>query len=175
MVEQKKESYWSILDTWIPGFLVGAIIIAMGFEIIARKFFSYSLVWLLEIVELGFTWLIMLGGAGAFRKKELIKVDCISMYLPFRAKSYLSLFEMFLTVLIALFLCYTGFELTQTLYPQKTAILRISLSWRTAALSVGMGLISIYAIIQFLDRLRNVRRDTRFTRDESKNDSKTGA
>jgi TRAP-type C4-dicarboxylate transport system permease small subunit len=145
---------WDLLDSVIPGIMIGLIVLGMIVEVIARTFFSYSFVWLVEGVSLTFVWVVFLAGAGSYRFGRAIVVESLVIYLPAQVQRWLLAIALLLTMGVAAFLTYVGIGVSFIMAPQNTTILNISLAWETVALPVGMALITLYATRNLIDFLR---------------------
>lgn len=67
-------------------FLLGAMILLAGGQIILRNFFDTGIDWAPPLLRLLVLWLALLGGMAATRADNHIAIDLISRFLPERLK-----------------------------------------------------------------------------------------
>lgn len=71
--------------------LMPAMVLVIGFEVVARYFFAAPTIWAYDTALLCYAWLGMLGGAFAMKRNGHIRVDIVSSRLPPRGQAALEL------------------------------------------------------------------------------------
>ena len=139
----------------LGGMLVGALILVVVTNVLARTTSVASLVWSVELVEQIFPWIVFLGAAAAFRMRREIVVESLFLLLPPRLRVLVMALALAVTCLVSATLAVTGAALVLKLAPQVTILLGISLGWKAAALPVGMSLIFVSASARLIAFVRN--------------------
>src|SRR6185312_7880623 len=129
--------------------LVAIEIVILFVGIVARYVFHSPLIWSDELASMLCLWLAMLGGALALRRGEHMRMTALVARASHRWQTYfehLSVFA-FLGFLLAILppaIKYVDDEAIVSLMA-----LDISMSWRAAAMPVGVGLMIVTALLRF--------------------------
>jgi tripartite ATP-independent transporter DctM subunit len=135
----------------LTALLVVAEIVILFVGIVARYAFHNPLIWSDELASLLFLWLAMLGAALALRRDEHMRMTALVNRFGARARGFAALLALaatlgFLLVILRPALDYLGNEAIVSIMS-----LDISMSWRAAAMPVGIGLMIVTALLR-LDR-----------------------
>lgn len=128
--------------------LVVAEIVILFAGILARYWFHRPLVWSDELASILFLWLAVLGSALAFRRGEHLRMMTLVNNLPERLRP---LFE---ALALAAGLAFLAMILPASLKHVElesvviTPTLEWSMSWRTVAMPVGIGLMIVLALLR---------------------------
>lgn len=143
-------------------FLVAAllllIICCLVFGAAVMRFFGHPLIWSVDMAQLLFIWLCMIGATRAMRDKAHIGIDLVVRYLPRRARFWL---EMAMSVVILVFfgfLTSEGTRLTLMNQERRFGDSGLSYGWVTAAVPAGCVMLGI-ALIYNMWRAWTQRRD----------------
>ena len=151
-------SWFRQLDAHAAGILLGATVAILAVTVVSRSFGWFSLVWVIEITELLFPWIVFLGAAAAFREGREIAVDSLFTPLPERLRIAALWISYLITAVCAGYLAIVGVQLAAQMGPQQTPLLGLSLGWRALALACGMGLIAVNVTFRLLALLRDPER-----------------
>jgi TRAP-type C4-dicarboxylate transport system permease small subunit len=142
---------WSAqLDARAAGILLGVAVMILGVTVLSRSFGWFSFVWVIEITEFLFPWIVFLGAAAAFREGREIVVDSLFTPLPERLRTVVLAVSYVITAVCAGYLTIVAVQLAMQMAPQHTPLLGISLGWRALALACGMALITVHVVLRLI-------------------------
>ncbi|WP_408955398.1 TRAP transporter small permease [Natroniella sp. ANB-PHB2] len=128
-------------------FLVGIVFT----NIVSRRFFGGSLVWVDEVSRLLFVWISLIAMAIGFRKSSHPSFSVLLEKLDEeKAKKLLIV----INILILIFLFYLlqgGIDYALRSQVQRTSILEISVAWKYAAVPVATAIMFIECIIKTIN------------------------
>jgi tripartite ATP-independent transporter DctM subunit len=130
--------------------LVVAEIVVLLAGVISRYVFHEPLVWSDELASILFLWLAMLGAVVAFRRNEHMRMTAILGMLPTRAWAFLDVVAAAAALAFLLLIIEPAYEFAADEVWVTTPALEIANSWRAAALPVGMGLMTIMAVLRLV-------------------------
>jgi tripartite ATP-independent transporter DctM subunit len=130
--------------------LVVAEIIVLLAGVISRYVFHEPLVWSDELASILFLWLAMLGTVVAFRRNEHMRMTAILGMLPTRVWAFLDVVAAAAALAFLLLIIEPAYEFAADEVWVTTPALEIANSWRAAALPVGMGLMTIMAVLRLV-------------------------
>jgi len=138
-------------------FALLAAITGLVFVAAIMRFFALPLTWSVDMAQLLFIWLCMLGATRAMRQKTHLGMEILAKRLGYRQQFWV---EMICSVIILAFLAaltIEGFKLTLLNSERTFGDSSLSYSWVTAAVPVGCILLGIALIYNMVDAWR--RRD----------------
>ena len=132
--------------------LVVAEIVILFIGIVARYAFNRPLIWSDELASLLFLWLAMLGTVLALRRGEHMRMTALVNRFRLRTRHF---FE--LLALIAALVFFGGILLPAFDYTAGEAIvsllsLGISMSWRAAAMPIGIALLGVTVLLRVVSQ-----------------------
>jgi tripartite ATP-independent transporter DctM subunit len=130
--------------------LVVAEIIVLLAGVISRYVFHEPIVWSDELASILFLWLAMLGAVVAFRRNEHMRMTAVLGMLPTRVWAFLDVVAAAAALAFLLLIIEPAYEFAADEVYVTTPALEIANSWRAAALPVGMGLMTIMAILRLV-------------------------
>jgi TRAP-type C4-dicarboxylate transport system permease small subunit len=120
-----------------------AVITGLVFVAAILRFFGHPLTWSIDMAQLLFIWLCMLGATRAMRQKSHLGMEILAKRVGYARQFWL---EMVCSVLILAFLAMLaveGFKLTAMNTERTFGDSTLSYSWVTAAVPVGCILLGI--------------------------------
>ncbi|GAB4114764.1 MAG: hypothetical protein Kow00103_09000 [Candidatus Caldatribacteriota bacterium] len=132
--------------------LFAIIVIVINFQIFFRYVIRKPLFWSMEVAQLSFIYLAILGGSLALLSNEYTKVEFfINMIPPKMAK----FFEIIVHILILIFFTITGFNCQELIYKAKittniTPALSIPMDYIYRALQIGCFIFAFFALTKIL-------------------------
>ena len=136
MTQKIKRGFDLVIDS-LCVLALGAMVIVVFYQVIARKILNNSPGWTGEISRYLLVWSIFLGGAIAFREKAHLGVDFLVNLFPKKIR-YLIAFLVNCTLLVVLiYVAWKGFELAQFVHLQKAAATGISMAIPYTSIPVG--------------------------------------
>ncbi len=135
-------------------FLLAAITLLVFFAAIMRTLGS-PMIWSVDVAQLLFVWLCVLGANRAMRIKAHIGVDMLVGKLPRSARWVLELALGLLTLAFLVTLAITGFQLTVMNWQRVFGDSGISYAWVTGAIPAGCMLMSITLLVQMFRAIRD--------------------
>ncbi|MBA3519915.1 MAG: TRAP transporter large permease subunit [Rhizobiales bacterium] len=122
----------AVLLTLIIGLLL------MG--VISRYVFSIPVVWIDEAASICFLWLAMLGAGIALHRNEHLRLTLLLNLFPDRVRHFLQTFGLLLVATFLAVMLRPAVEFVTEEWIVTSAALHIPMSFRTAALPVGIAL-----------------------------------
>lgn len=127
----------------------------------AGVFFRYvlnaSLSWSEELARYGLVYVTFLGCATGFRRRSHIRIDLLDRVLPPRIARMQAIL---LDILAAVFLAYMAWlawQLMGILHTQRSAAMRLPMSWVYLALLIGFSLALLRLVLAWYRLLRGRR------------------
>lgn len=118
------------------------------------RFFGRPLTWSVDMAQLLFIWLCMLGATRAMREKSHLGMEVLVKHLGYKRQFWL---EMACAVLVLVFLgilVVEGIKLTLLNIERTFGDSTLSYSWVTAAVPVGCALLGIALVYNMVDAWR---------------------
>jgi C4-dicarboxylate transporter DctQ subunit len=147
---------------WFEDVAVGVILLAATYVlfqgVVLRYVFNYAFSWTEEVVRYSIVWLVFLGGSIAARRGAHISMDIAVVYLPPRAKLFMTGVATAIACGFSLVMTYYGVLLTRSIwgYGQVSPAAMIPMAIPFAAIPVGCALMSIRFFVAALAYFRGV-------------------
>lgn len=110
------------------------------------RFFGHPLTWSVDMAQLLFIWLCMLGACRAMREKSHLGMEVLVKYLSYAPRLWLELFCSLLTLGFLGVLLVLGLQLAWMNRERTFGDSSLSYAWVTAAVPVGCGLLALSLI-----------------------------
>lgn len=140
---KKIQSLIANLDAILSGLSLCAIVLMTVAGVVMRKVVGQPFAWLEEMQIFFFVWTIFLGGSVAFRTGGQVSIDLIAARLKPRARRCLDVFCYVVTMVVLVYLCKGGIDLTMSVTRKVTPYLKISYSYIDAAAPIGCVLMMV--------------------------------
>jgi TRAP-type transport system small permease protein len=129
MNREEKQENWSarILD-YLSALLIGAMVLAIFLQVVARYLFNFPLAWPEELGRFLFAWIVFIGIVPVLRTDEMPALDLIHGWLPEKADTLLSLVVSLLVLGFLLIMLKGGIELTARQIAQTSVALEIPMA-----------------------------------------------
>lgn len=155
----RKKILWLLdnLPELISGICITAAVLINAVNALMRYLLGFTIPGVDNIVALAFCWLIFLGAAAAYKHGKHFGVDLIVTLLPKRVQEYIHVVTMIIQILMVGALAYLGWQLTINVGDRVLTALGISYIYMDIGYMVGMALILLYTIIDFVKLLKTMR------------------
>ncbi len=134
--------------------LVVAEIVILFAGILARYVFHRPLVWSDELASILFLWLAVLGSALAFRRAENLRMMTLVNRLPPAARVQLEAVALAASLAFLVLILPPSIEHVALEHVVITATLEVSMTWRTLAMPVGIGVMIVLALLRMAEQPR---------------------
>ena len=131
------------LDAVLSGISLCAIVLMTVAGVIMRKVVGQPFAWLEEMQIFFFVWTVFLGGSVAFRTGGQVSIDLVAARLKPGARRILDVFCYVVAMVVLVYLCKGGVDLTLSVTRKVTPYLKISYSYIDAAAPIGCGLMMV--------------------------------
>jgi tripartite ATP-independent transporter DctM subunit len=128
--------------------LVAAEIVILFAGVVARYGLHAPLIWSDELASILFLWLAMLGAAVAFRRSEHMRMTAMVARATPVMRAYLDLVATSAALAFLLLVAWPAYQYAYEESFITTPALQIPNIWRAAALPVGIGLMSLFALLR---------------------------
>ena len=119
-----------------------AAITGLVFVAAILRFFGYPLTWSVDMAQLLFMWLCMLGANRAMREKSHLGMEVLVKYLGYRSRLWLELACGAVIIVFLGVLVVEGIRLTLLNSERTFGDSTLSYAWVTAAVPVGCALLA---------------------------------
>ncbi|WP_428240258.1 TRAP transporter small permease [Gynuella sp.] len=120
-----------------------ALIVLLVFIAATMRWLGHPVIWSVDMSQILFIWVCILGANQALRNGGHVGVDVITRHLPVRAKAALDLLLYLLVIAFLLVLIYNGAKLTWLNVERRFGDSAISYAWVTVAVPVGSALMTL--------------------------------
>jgi TRAP-type C4-dicarboxylate transport system permease small subunit len=135
------------VETWLSVFMLAAIIVLVFVSAMMRTL-KHPVIWSVDLAQLLFVWICMLGADAALKRRAHVGVDLIVKKFPVKIQNTVTLSTYILSILFLGFITYYGVMLCMENYLRKYATLQISYSFGTVAVPIG----SIFMILTLIEQ-----------------------
>jgi TRAP-type C4-dicarboxylate transport system permease small subunit len=140
----------------LNGALLAIIVVLLFLQVASRSVNTSAFLWAGEAALWIFVWVVFLGAAVLFHKREHMIVDIIEYFLPEKSKQRIQellakIIKLICWMFLA-FLFYYSIVLTMSLANQYAVSFRLSRLYVSAALPVSIVIMFIFEIIPLYER-----------------------
>jgi TRAP-type C4-dicarboxylate transport system permease small subunit len=139
------------IETWFSVGMLAAIVVLVFASAVMRTL-RYPIIWSVDLAQLLFVWICMLGADAALKKKAHVGVDLLVKQFPVRIQNIITLTSYIISVLFLVFIAYYGVSLCVKNYLRQYATLQISYSFGTVAVPAGC----VFMILTFVEQIVNL-------------------
>ena len=133
----------------IPAVLLVATEVGVLFAgVVARYALHTPLIWSDELASILFLWLAMLGAVVAFRRSEHMRMTAIAGMASPATRAFLEAFATAAALAFLLLIAWPAIDYASEEAFITTPALEITNAWRAAALPVGIGLMTVFALLR---------------------------
>ena len=134
--------------------LVVAEIVILFVGILARYVFHRPLVWSDELASILFLWLAVLGAALAFRRGENLRMATFVNKLSPDAQRQFAAITLAASLAFLIMILPASIEHLELEAVVTTPTLDLSMTWRTLAMPIGIGLMIVLGLLRVFDQPR---------------------
>src|SRR6476646_978115 len=130
--------------------LVVAEIIVLFAGVSSLYLVHKPLIWTDELAGILFLWLAMLGAVLAFQRAEHMRMTAVIGMLKPQARAFLDVLAITAPLAFLILVLHPAYEFASDEIFVTTPALDISNVWRAAALPVGLGLMTLFAVLRLV-------------------------
>ena len=130
--------------------LVVAEIVVLFAGVASRYLFQKPIIWTDELAGILFLWLAMLGAVLAFQRAEHMRMTAIVGMLRPRARAFLDVLAIAAPLAFLVLVLHPAYEFAADEIIVTTPALDISNGWRASALPIGLGLMTVFAVLRLV-------------------------
>ncbi len=131
-----------------------AAITGLVFIAAIMRFYGHPLIWSVDMAQLLFIWLCMLGANKAMREKSHLGMEVLVKYLGYRSHLWLEMACAAIVLAFLAVLAVEGFHLTLLNRERTFGDSTLSYAWVTAAVPVGCFLLGVALMQNMVDAWR---------------------
>jgi tripartite ATP-independent transporter DctM subunit len=128
--------------------LVVAEIAVLFAGVSSRYLLHKPIIWTDELAGILFLWLAMLGAVLAFQRAEHMRMTAIIGMLKPKARAFLDVLAIAAPLAFLVLVLHPAYEFAADEIAVTTPALDISNLWRAAALPIGLGLMTLFALLR---------------------------
>lgn len=146
-----KNSLMKILDIICIILMIGITVIGT-YQVVTRYFLNNPSAWSEELLTYAFTWMVFLGSAIVFGKREHMRLTFVQdKFGPEAKKKIEILVELLIILFAAVVLVYGGISIVKLTYVQTTPALQWSTGLLYSILSISGILIILFSVMNIID------------------------
>ena len=134
------------LDLLISGFFLCITVLVVIVNVVLRYVFHGGIFWAEEVATTSFIWSVFVGSAAAYRYKMHIGIDFMTRFGPARYRAAVNVIIDLLMLVINGYIVYLSILFIQANSLKRTPVLDVPAIYVNLALTVGFGLMAIYAL-----------------------------
>lgn len=125
----------------------------MFVEVVRRYLFGHQFAWSEELIRYLAVWVAFLGGAAAYKEKQLVCFDLLSSKFQGKNKMLLELFSNTVVLVFLTFIFYLSLKnvMSPSIFMQKSVGMKVTMAFPYAAIPVGTGLMVIFTLNNYMD------------------------
>jgi len=160
-MDNKTKRNW-ILDFFIylPEIIAGIALVltiaVTGVNVFTRYILKFTFFWYTDVTVLAFGWLVFMGCAAAYRRHMHFGIDILVNTFPKKMRAVFDVIMNLVFIAIVALTFYASWVLTKKLSGKQFPTILLSYKWYDAAMVAGFGLMTIYAIRDFVVSLINL-------------------
>lgn len=131
-----------------------AVITGLVFIAAIMRFYGHPLIWSVDMAQLLFIWLCMLGANKAMREKSHLGMEVMVKYLGYRSHLWLEMACAAIVLAFLAVLAVEGFHLTLLNRERTFGDSTLSYAWVTAAVPAGCFLLGVALMQNMVDAWR---------------------
>jgi len=135
--------------------LISIMTLLVVIPIISREFFNASIVWADEFSRLLMIWMVYIGMAACYIRREHIKVDVVYNIMPDLLKRIVHLFGEVLMLSVSIFLIYNSYVLTISSWDQALPATGLSTGFLILPLLIGSIIMTVYILLNIFSDIKN--------------------
>lgn len=139
----------------IVGSIMLILVVIMVFMSAIMRLVKFPLVWSVDLSQLLFVWICMLGADIALKKKKHMGIDLLVRNFPDAVRKILILISNILCMAFLMFVLYWGINLVITNFMRRYATLQISYSWATIAIPLVTIFMLFTILCQTIELIKN--------------------
>lgn len=130
------------------------LIVVLVFLSAILRIVNFPIVWCVDLSQLLFIWISMIGADLALKNKAHMGVDLLVKIFPVKLQRALKVLSFALCLLFLVFIAFWGARLVKMNWKRKYQMLVISYSWATMAIPVLSISMILVIFEQFIDSLK---------------------
>lgn len=146
MLNNTHKQFLYNFDLILSGFFLCITVSVVIVNVALRYLFHGGLFWAEEVATTSFIWSVFIGSAAAYRYKMHIGIDCIARFGSPPLQAVVAVIIDSLMLVISGYIVYLSTLFIQANSLKRTPVLDIPALYVNLALSVGFGLMAVYAM-----------------------------
>lgn len=135
------------VSTWAAGLCLGATVCVVLFGVVTRYGLGASPIWADELARYTLIWSVLLAGAAALRRGEHMQIDILVTRLPRGVARVVDGMRRVVILGVLLFMTIVGAFYAAKIWGMTTLALNVPRTLPTAAIPVGMGLMTVQFVL----------------------------
>ncbi|TVQ29780.1 MAG: TRAP transporter small permease subunit [Geminicoccaceae bacterium] len=158
LLDQFEHALLVVFD-WSSILLMAALIGIVGYAVLGRYAFGWSVAWSQEVAAAACLWMVATGAAAAWARRQHIVIDVLLRRLGGAASFVLRLLIELASLTLFAVIWLGAYRMMFTSAHNTTTALGISFTYLYLALVVGVGGMIVFSLIHLVRGLREPRAD----------------
>ncbi len=144
------------LDAWFAGLMFAVTMVLVIVNVFSRYFFNAPIAWVEEVATSCFVYTVFVGAAWCLRTRQHVGVDLLVERLPEKAREVVHFLTDLIILVLNSYITYLSVLFIRSSRVKTMPILKISVNYLYAALTLGFGLMAIYSLVHCWEDLRSL-------------------
>ena len=141
----------------IAGFCLITAVLITAINASSRYIMGYTFPGTDDVIAILFSWSLFIGTVAAYKRGKHFGIDMVVTRLPEGIRKYVYLFTMVIQIAALAVLTYLAWELTAKVGDRVMVALGISYIYMDIGFLLGIFLVFVYTIIDFVKMLKSLR------------------
>ncbi len=144
------------LDAWFAGSMFAVTMVLVVVNVFSRYFFNKPIAWVEEVATSCFVYTVFVGAAWCLRTRQHVGVDLLVERLPVKAREIVHFLTDIVILVLNSYVTYLSVLFIRSSRAKTMPILKISVNYLYAALTLGFGLMAIYSLVHCWEDIRHL-------------------
>ena len=135
------------LDAYFAGLMFAVTMVLVVINVFTRYIFNYIIPWSEEVATSCFVYTVFVGSAWCLRTRQHVGVDLLVNRLPEKAREFVHFLTDVVILVLNCYVTYLSVLFIRSSKAKTMPIMKISVNYLYAALTIGFGLMAIYSLV----------------------------
>ncbi len=144
------------LDAYFAGLMFAVTMVLVVINVFTRYLFNFIIPWSEEVATSCFVYTVFIGAAWCLRTRQHVGVDLLVDRLPEKAREIVHLLTDVIILVLNSYVTYLSILFIRSSKAKTMPILKISVNYLYAALTIGFGLMAVYSLVHCINDIRSM-------------------
>ncbi len=144
------------LDAYFAGLMFAITMVLVVVNVFTRYLFNFIIPWGEEVATSCFVYTVFVGAAWCLRTRQHVGVDLLVDRLPEKVQKLVHLLTDIIILVLNSYVTYLSVLFIRSSKAKTMPIMKISVNYLYAALTIGFGLMAIYSLVHCINDIRSM-------------------